>query len=105
MKPENLPGIPEQDLRSCAGCSKPILASGGLTFWMGTIFRGIIDPQAVQERVGLSMMMGGSQALASAFSSRPIARQFDGPFSITVCEHCACTMPLAALALEGTPND
>lgn len=99
IDPKALPEIHERDIRPCDGCGQHIIQTG-MTFWIGEVSRGILDMQGLKERVGLTMMMGGSSVLGSMFAGTPAARRFDGPTRIIVCEGCACSVPLAVLVMR-----
>jgi hypothetical protein len=86
--PNDLPQIADNRIKCCSGCGGPC-APGG-TFWIATVGRGVMDMRAVNERIGLNLMMG-SMALADVFASRPLNRQFQSYPEICVCEACACT--------------
>jgi len=92
--------IAEQRIKKCAGCGE-FLINKGLTFWLVTPVRAGFDAQGLKERIGLSMMMGGSAALGSAFAASPPARVIDRPAEVCVCEGCALTLPLAEICLRG----
>lgn len=90
----DLPAIADERLKPCAGCGKHLVP----TFWMVRPVRCVIDDQARRERAGLHLMLG-SAALASTFASTPAAREFDQLPELCICEECACTRPLAQIAL------
>lgn len=58
----DLPRLPEEALGPCARCGKVMLASGMPIFYRLTVEHCGIDARAVQEKVGLAMMMGGGEA-------------------------------------------
>ena len=95
-----LPLAPVTDsrLQRCAGCGEG-LAATGVTFWLVTASRAILDPAVLRRRTGLAMAIGNT-AIANAFNDEPVAQVFDQPPERCVCETCACTMPLAALVME-----
>lgn len=91
----DLHAIADDRLKPCAGCGANIVP----TFWMICPVRCVVDDQGRRERAGLHLMLG-SPALASTFAGTPAAREFDQLPELCICETCACTMPLAALALK-----
>ena len=96
---KDLPAISEDRIKPCSGCGKHVVETG-ITFWLVKISRAGLDRQGLNERVGLTMMMGGSSALGSMFAASPAAREVDNMDEICVCEGCAMSMPLAVLALS-----
>lgn len=99
IDPRDLPAIAENRITKCAGCGE-FLLNRGPTFWLVAPVRACFDAQGLRERVGLTMMMGGSAALGSMFAASPAAREIDRLPEICVCEGCAMTVPLAVLALR-----
>ena len=95
IDPRRLPAIDESRLKPCAGCNQPL----GATWWMVRPVRCVVDGQGVRDRAGLRQLLG-SAALASVFAPGPVAREFDHLPELCVCEMCACTHPLAALAMK-----
>ncbi len=98
---DSLPAIADSRIKACAGCGRACAPS--FTFWIATVARGVIDGQALNERIGLGKMMG-SMAMADVFASRQLAREFETYPEICVCESCACSVPLAQLVMKGGPD-
>lgn len=102
---KDMPGIKENELVAlgpCAVCNKPLL-EGGVTFYRVRIERAMLDQRAIQERVGLSIMMG-NDALARVFSpNRDLATIFDGPHQRAIHEDCAHTINSLLLLCEAKP--
>lgn len=88
-----LPGIKEAELLAlgpCAVCGKKLLECADLFFYRVTIARAIWQREALQERVGLTMMFGGADVIGRIFSpDRDLAKVFAGPVNVVVHERCA----------------
>jgi len=101
MQLDELPAITDDQLRPCDGCGCKILHAGP-TFWLLRPVRAVVDLASCRERFGLAMLFHGNEVIARQFAARPLARTFDqAPFGgtgeILLCEHCACTRPVASL--------
>lgn len=88
----NFPGLKERELialGACVVCGKPQLGSD-ITFYKITISRGGFNRLGLERRIGLQMMLGGSDALARAMGpDEDLASIFDGPHDVFVHEQCA----------------
>jgi hypothetical protein len=58
---DELPRLGDEALGPCAITRKPILAGGSPLFYRITIQQCGIDAQAVRERAGLALMLGGGR--------------------------------------------
>lgn len=66
-----LPGIDFDDLRKCDGCGGGLMGKGPhqhLNFYRVTVENAIVNPRAVDQFRGLTMMLGGSEQLANVFA-------------------------------------
>lgn len=78
-------GIRVADLRPCDKCGGKISP----VFYRLSFEQLVIDPESVNEFLGLRQMLGGSSALADVFQSKPDAAQrahSGGPF--VLCQEC-----------------
>jgi len=97
----------EAELRKhaiCSMCGNKVMASGSPLFWRVTIERLGIKFGPVQRQQGLTMMLGGSAALAAVMGpDEDLASPVMDTVTLTVCEEC-CTKStcVAALADYGT---
>lgn len=65
-----------RDLRPCDWCGKQLagrMPDGRLSiqFYVVTLATAILNTQAINEHMGLAMMLGGSHQLAEVFTSHP----------------------------------
>lgn len=97
----------EKELRrfaTCGICGQKILAGGGLPlFYRVTIERFGIDLKAVSRQQGLTMLLGGSAAIAAAMGpDEEMTQTLMEPASFAVCERCStdssCVAQLAEIA-------
>lgn len=89
-----LPGLKERDLSPCL-CGKPL----GISFYRVTVERFLADTGAVQRRVGLGMMLGGSGAIARAMGpDEDLAKQI-GSTAAFLCLACALERHYATVGL------
>ncbi len=99
---KDMPGIKEDELLklgSCRICQKPI--GTDLTFYRVRVERAGLDVSAMERRIGLRMMLGGSDTLAQAMGpNEDLAKVFDGPHECVVHEHCAHRLSLLQLIPE-----
>lgn len=87
-------------IKPCAACGGKLSGQYGhnLNVYRVTIDSLIIDPNATRSFTGLSMMLGGSMALAGALSpDRKLLKCF-GSDELIVCFDCYCDKSLAHLA-------
>lgn len=93
LEAKDLPGLKEDELIKlgpCAVCGEKLLSGGELTFYKLTISRGIFNYQALQRRVGLTMMMSGNDVIARVLSpNEDLAKVISGPVDIVIHERCA----------------
>lgn len=98
----------ESELRkhsNCSICGNKILASGLPMFWKVTIERFGIDIAAVQRQQGLTMMLGGSAALAMVMGAdEDMAKPIVEAVEIVVCETC-CTKSVCVAQLAEIGSD
>lgn len=92
---KNLPRLGEEALGPCACCGKLMLEAGPI-FYRVTVKQCGIDAKAVQQRIGLGMMLGGGAAglaLAGVMGSqeRPVVVVDDA--TANICLNCATTGP------------
>jgi hypothetical protein len=84
------PLLSREQLKPCPVCGKGLMHSGVPLVWKFTIQRIGIDGRKIQQERGLEMMLGGSAALASAFSPNiDFGVKLDDPKTLIVCEPCA----------------
>jgi hypothetical protein len=84
------PLISREDLRPCPMCGKGLMHNGLPLAWKITMHRLGIDVNAVRREQGLEMLMGGSVALARAFSpNSEFGLEIEKPITVMVCEPCA----------------
>lgn len=108
---DKLPGIKEDELvklGKCAVCRRPMLdkEKGGPTFYRVKIERAAFCADAIESRVGLQMILGGSDALARAMGpDRDLAKIFDGPHDVVVHEGCATDIRHLLLLVPEAPAD
>ena len=100
----------EAELRkhaTCSMCGGKVLAAGMPLFWRVTVERFGIDLRAVQRQQGLTMMLGGSAAIASAMGAdEDMAIPIGDAETVTVCEPCCtATTCVAALAEVGANKE
>lgn len=91
----------EKELREhaiCSKCGKKIGHTGIPMFWTADIRRHALDANALRRQAGLTMMLGGSGALAMAMGPDEELTVEMEARSITLCEECA--LPLMALLEE-----
>lgn len=107
MNVDKLPGIKEEDLLKCGCCPlchDPLISpKHGITFYRVTIERAGLEIGALNRRMGLQAMLGGSDAIARAMGpDDDLAKIFDGPHQVIVHETCAGMM---SHLLELVPKD
>ena len=84
-----------RDIKPCAGCGRhPLHTEDGrqLTFYVVTVDRAVLDPQAARSTLGLAMHFGpAGGALADVFSPDPhVVKTHEELRTILhVCESCA----------------
>jgi len=80
------------DLRACDLCGSGVAGKtrDGMALDLRRIVieRHVLDQNAVNERVGLTMMLGGSEALAGAFASHANATALLAAHEFLVCNPC-----------------
>jgi len=90
-----------EDLRACDLCKSPVAGNtrDGKTidFYKLVVERNLLNARAINEHVGLTLMMGGSEQLARAFASQgniavPFTRR-----EVLICFPCMTERPLSAL--------
>lgn len=96
---KKLPGIKEDELSrlgSCSVCGNKMLAAShgreavDLTFYKITIERAAWDMNAVRQRIGLQMLMGGHTKIARTMApNADLAKVWAGPITVFVHESCA----------------
>jgi len=96
--------VKERELREsavCGLCGKKIGENRAITFFRITLERFILDIAAIQRQTGLGMMLEGNGYLAQVMGpDEDLAKSFDDPIQITVCESCSIDHPLIWLVLE-----
>ena len=93
---DGLPRHGDEALGPCACCGKVILATAMPIFYRLTVEHCGVDANAVRERVGLAMMMGGGErglALSAVMGGRkePVVVVSSG--TANVCGLCANERP------------
>ncbi len=94
----------EKELRkhgTCILCRKGIMSGGVPFFYRVTIERFVLKFDALQRQQGLTMMLGGSAALAAVMGpDEDMTMPLMEPLVLTVCENCSTERmnPIAALA-------
>lgn len=83
----------ESELRkhaNCSMCGKGIGHTRIPLFWRVRIERFGLDAGALTRQQGLTMMLGGSAALAAVMGAdEDMAKPVMEPITITLCERCA----------------
>jgi hypothetical protein len=81
--------VKANELRPCDVCKQPLMAGGHITFHKITFERMSVNMRAVNDRVGLSMVLGNN-ALAEVFAPiADIADRIGDADSLLMCEDCA----------------
>lgn len=103
QKVRELPGLKEgqlEKLGTCAVCRRPLLENGIPSFYVLELSHAVFEQAAISRRFGLSLMMGGHDRLARAFSAdEDLAKIISGPARMAVHEVCADKIHHLALLL------
>jgi len=93
---DGLPRLGGEAAGPCASCGKHILDTGLPIFYRLTVQHCGIDAKAVQQHVGLGMMLGGGgMALADVMGAhkQPVVVMNSG--TVNLCHACAQDQPAA----------
>ena len=88
----DLPGLKEEELLklgNCPICDKKLLEDNRFTFYKVTVSRCILDPKALQRRVGLAMLLQSDTLARVMGPNEDLAKVFGGPTTVIVHENCA----------------
>lgn len=93
------------DIRACDLCKKPVAGKtrtgNSLDFYRLVVEKNLLNLGAINERIGLTMMMGGSEQLAGALASHDkVAIPFDRR-ELLICFGCMTERRLSALFEDG----
>lgn len=93
------------DIQPCAVCRMRLMTASPLgIFWRVSAERLIIDRKALSRESGLEAMLGGSAALASAFSpEQSFAQTLNPSREMLICDACVirCDFASAFFAEDG----
>lgn len=90
---DRLPGLKRKDIEGCTACGRGVAHNNNITFYRLTLERFALDPNAVNERHGMELMMGGGVPGAMFAEvlgpNQDLAKRFAGPMVMLICEPCA----------------
>lgn len=79
----------ERDLKPCEACGRALTHDGSPLFYRITIESLILDPGAIQRRIGLGLAMGSHRLAQVMGPDEDLARTVVGPRSFLLCLPCA----------------
>jgi hypothetical protein len=96
--------VKANEIRPCDVCKQPLMAGGHITFHKITFERMAVNMRAVNDRVGLSMVLG-SNALAEVFAPiADVADRVGDADHLLMCENCAMKQHLPMVLAEAAAN-
>ena len=93
----------EKELREaaqCAVCKRKLGETRVPLFYRLRIERHILNVDAINRHIGLTMTLGGNATLAAVMGpDEDMTTQMMDPVTVTVCEECSYSTPLVQIAL------
>lgn len=84
------------DVQRCVSCNKK--AAHNMIFYIIQVDQAVVDLQAVQQQVGLEMMVGGNAMIAGALGDRDVIQYWNyGSGQVHVCNNCMLDITLGEI--------
>lgn len=78
----------QSDLKPCSACGKGVMHEGIPIFYTFSMSTMGVDANAVQQQVGLEMMLGGSASLANVMGTDAVMAAEVDTKNIVLCHSC-----------------
>ena len=83
---DRLPGLKREEIRKCDECGEG--HKGAPVLYVLDLAQAVVDIKAVRELAGLTLQLGGHEALAGVFSSHQHIAKLLPATRIILCQDC-----------------